>query len=51
MEADPKSGLFVTCGDGGVLQILEVQMVGKKRMPAGDYLRGHAMQPGTVLGN
>lgn len=50
VEADPKSGLFVACGDGGVLQILEVQMVGKKRMPAGDYLRGHAMQPGTVLG-
>ncbi|MGM9629797.1 methionyl-tRNA formyltransferase [Butyricicoccus sp.] len=51
VEADPKSGLFVACGDGGVLQILEVQMVGKKRMPAGDYLRGHAMQPGTVLGD
>ena len=51
VEADPKTGLFVACGDGHVLQILDVQMVGKKRMSAGDYLRGHAMQKGTVLGN
>ena len=49
-EADPKTGLFVACGDGQVLQITEIQMVGKKRMPAGDYLRGHGMEPGTVLG-
>lgn len=48
--ADPKKGLFVACGDGHVLQITEVQMVGKKRMAAGDYLRGHAMESGTVLG-
>lgn len=48
--ADPKKGLFVACGDGHVLQITEVQMVGKKRMAAGDYLRGHAMEIGTVLG-
>ncbi len=51
VEADAKTGLFVACGDGRVLQITEVQMVGKKRMPAGDYLRGHAMQPGTILGD
>lgn len=49
-EADPKTGLFVACGDGQVLQITEIQMVGKKRMPAVDYLRGHVMEPGTVLG-
>ena len=49
-EADPKTGLFVACGDGQVLQITEIQMVGKKRMPAGDCLRGHGMEPGTVLG-
>ena len=50
VEADPKTGLFVACGDGHVLRIKEVQMVGKKRMSAGDYLRGHAMPAGTVLG-
>lgn len=49
-EANPKTGLFVACGDGRVLQITEVQMVGKKRMPVTDYLRGHGMEPGTVLG-
>lgn len=49
-EADPKKGLLVACGDGQVLQIMEIQMVGKKRMSAGDYLRGHGMEPGTVLG-
>ena len=49
-EADPKKGLFVACGDGQVLQITEIQMVGKKRMSAGDYLRGHGIEPGTVLG-
>lgn len=48
--ADPKKGLFVACGDGQVLQIMEIQMVGKKRMSAGDYLRGHDMESGTVLG-
>lgn len=51
VEADPKTGLFIACGDGRVLQILEVQMVGKKRMAAGDYLRGHAIPAGTVLGD
>lgn len=51
VEANPKTGLFVACGDGRVLQILEVQMVGKKRMAATDYLRGHAMQAGTQLGS
>lgn len=51
VEADAKTGLFVACGDGRVLQITEVQMVGKKRMPVGDYLRGHAMQTGTILGD
>lgn len=50
-EADPKTGLFVACGDGQILQITEIQMVGKKRMAAGDYLRGHAMEPGTILGS
>lgn len=50
VQADAKSGLFVVCGDGGVVQILEIQMVGKKRMSAAEYLRGHAMQPGTILG-
>jgi methionyl-tRNA formyltransferase len=31
---------FITCGDGGILELLEVQAPGKKRMSAGDYFRG-----------
>lgn len=50
VEADPKSGLFVACGDGHVLQVSEVQMVGKKRMAAGEYLRGHAIKHGERFG-
>lgn len=50
IEADPKNGLFVVCGDGAVLQIGQVQAVGSKRMNATDYLRGHAIPEGTVLG-
>lgn len=50
VEADAKKGLFVVCGDGAVLQIGQVQAVGSKRMSASDYLRGHAIAQGTVLG-
>ncbi|MCL2003539.1 MAG: methionyl-tRNA formyltransferase [Oscillospiraceae bacterium] len=31
---------FVVCGDGGILELLEVQAPGKKRMKAEDYFRG-----------
>ncbi|MGN1014192.1 MAG: methionyl-tRNA formyltransferase [Butyricicoccus sp.] len=48
--ADPKQGLVVCCGDGQTLRITEVQLVGKKRMSACDYLRGHPMEVGTILG-
>ncbi len=49
--ADPKKGLEVCCGDGGVLEIVDVQLVGKKRMSAKDFLRGHALQTGERFGN
>lgn len=38
--ADKKKGLLVATGDG-VLEILELQAPGKKRMRAADYLNGH----------
>lgn len=47
--ADAKEGLFVACGTG-VLQIVELQAPGSKRMNARDYLRGKPMQLGAVLG-
>ncbi len=39
--------IFVTCGSG-VLELTEVQAEGKKRMPAGDFLRGNTI---SHLGN
>ena len=47
--ASAKEGLFVACGEG-VLEIVEMQAPGSKRMNARDYLRGKPMQEGTVLG-
>ena len=41
-------GLKIACG-GDSLMITELKAPGKKRMNAGDYLRGHAVKPGTVL--
>ena len=49
VKADAKEGLFVACGTG-VLQIVELQAPGSKRMNARDYLRGKPMQTGAVLG-
>ena len=48
LEADPKKGLTVACGEGA-LKLTEIQMVGGKRMKATDFLRGHAIEVGTKL--
>lgn len=50
LEADPKKGLIVACGEGA-LGLTEIQLVGGKRMKATDFLRGHAIQVGTKLGD
>lgn len=50
LEADPKKGLTVACGEGA-LGLTEIQLVGGKRMKATDFLRGHAIQVGTKLGD
>ena len=34
----------------GVIEIRELQMPGKKRLVAGDFLRGFPLEVGTVLG-
>ena len=44
-----KDHFTVSTGDG-VLRVYEVQIPGKKRMETGAFLRGYAMEPGTVLG-
>lgn len=45
-----KNGLGVFCGDGRAVIIKEVQFEGKKRMNAADFLRGHSIEKGTILG-
>jgi methionyl-tRNA formyltransferase len=49
-EARPdEAGLVVGCGEGA-LRLLEVQLEGKRRMLAADFLKGHPVAAGTVLG-
>lgn len=43
------SGITVAAGKGALL-LKEVQLAGKKRMPAKDFIKGHQLDPGTVLG-
>ena len=49
LVSDPRKGLTVACG-AGALALHEVQLVGGKRMKSADFLRGHAIQTGTILG-
>ena len=46
LQADGR--FMVACGQG-LLELTEVQLEGKKRMPAGDFLRGHPIEPRTRL--
>ena len=48
MESGKK--LIVSCGDGKCLEILELQLDGKKRMDARSFLSGNKIEIGTVLG-
>ena len=43
-------GLFVAAGGGGGLLLREVQLEGKRRLPAAEFARGHALPPGLRLG-
>ena len=49
LESEPKKGLVVACGSGA-LSLHEVQLVGGKRMQSADFLRGHAVPKGSILG-
>ena len=42
--------LLVGCG-AGALELLEVQLEGKKRMPAADFIHGHQPRNGEKLGS
>jgi len=43
------SGLRIACGNG-VLKVGELQLPGRKRLPAAEFLRGCALPAGTLLG-
>lgn len=42
-------GLLVACGDG-CIAVTKVQFTGGKKMPVEDYLRGHDIETGVILG-
>jgi len=44
-----KHGILVAAGSGAIL-LRQVQLEGKKRMAARDFLLGNPVQPGTILG-
>jgi methionyl-tRNA formyltransferase len=48
LRADPR-GVLVGASAGAVL-LRELQLEGKRRMAARDFLRGHPISPGTILG-
>jgi methionyl-tRNA formyltransferase len=45
-----QSRLFASCGEGTWISLDEVQIEGKRRMPAEDFLRGFPMKSGDRLG-
>lgn len=47
---DNNNRLIVCCGDGKCLEILELQLDGKKRMDVKSFLQGNNIKLGTVLG-
>ena len=46
-----KKRLTVGCGDGSALELLEVQLAGKKRMMADAFVNGYRPTPGELLGS
>lgn len=44
-----RQSLFVACGEGTVLQLLEVQPESRPRMSAGDWARGARLRNGSLL--
>lgn len=48
VESDKR--LIVCCGDNKCVELVEIQLEGKRRMNAEDFLRGRKIAVGTVLG-
>ncbi len=43
--------LLVGCGEGTAIELLELQIEGKKRTPSADFIRGYRPLPGERLGS
>ena len=50
LPAAVSGGLFVATGQGGQIEVLELQPAGKRRMSSAEFLRGHRPQPGDSFG-
>ena len=49
VSSTDKNSYFINCGSGK-LRVLEQQLQGKKRMSAGDFMRGHKLSKGDRFG-
>jgi methionyl-tRNA formyltransferase len=50
VQADARRGVHVACG-GGTLELVDVQLAGRPRLPARDLVSGRRLQAGTRLGS
>ncbi len=48
--ATGSAGLTVACSSGTALRLRELQLEGRRRLPAGEFLRGFPLAAGTRLG-
>ena len=46
-----REGVWVACGDGTTLHLLEVQPEGKRRITGSDFARGYRLHPGMRWGH
>ncbi len=49
VETDGKEQFFITCNEGRI-QVLELQLQGRRRMSVSDFLNGLTIPEGTILG-
>jgi methionyl-tRNA formyltransferase len=47
---DTSNRLVCMCGDGKVIEILEIQAEGKRKTDTASFLRGHRIDKGIILG-
>jgi methionyl-tRNA formyltransferase len=50
VDPDQPGHLWIATAEPSMVEVLELQPAGKRRMSAADFLRGHALQPGDRFG-